>query len=400
MSASGGVTAAAMARWHSVALPVWALPAATFLIAFILLGIRAPEALLHAEFWADDGAFYSAGLLSGFASVLEPYGAFLVVGQRLVVLAETAVAPAWAPLIGNATQIALIAGLATYLACGRFEWPRRVGFTAAVLLVLAPVSYQLVGTLSHAIWPCLMFVGLVPLTTAPSSRAGRLTEAAALGLSAVTGPAAAMMMPLYLRGPRYRLVIVGMATLVGLAVYVLAAGSRPAPQPIDWGILPEIATTRLVVTPVIGPDLTVALEGPLRWAVGIILLVSIAVLVARTPRRWAIRMLYIALVPAAVAVFASGHAATPLLDPYIGPRYFWPATIIVLLLIAHSLERRDLAAVGLIALFAIGAAGSFRIEAPERMGWAESSRCIGGPTPCSIQLAPRDQWGWQVEWRP
>src|SRR6266851_5375764 len=62
-----------------------AMHAAIFLIAFVLLFARRPDAILHAQFYAEDGAyFYSDAYQFGWRCLLMPYGGYLSTLLRLI----------------------------------------------------------------------------------------------------------------------------------------------------------------------------------------------------------------------------------------------------------------------------------------------------------------------------
>lgn len=152
---------------------------AVFLAALAILVLRLPEALLRAEFLADDGYLYTQALERGAAVLAETYAGYLIVGQQAVVLLELLVPPTSAPLVGNLVAFASMAAVAAYVAVAPLPWPRGVGLAMAAVVVLAPAAYPLLGTLSHAQWAIALWLAVVPLAVAPatgSARAGPRTR--------------------------------------------------------------------------------------------------------------------------------------------------------------------------------------------------------------------------------
>ena len=350
---------------------------------FVLAVLRIPEALLRAEFWADDGRLYTDALLHGPASILMPYAGYLLVGTRAVAWLETLVPPRYAPLLGNLVALTVLAAVAAFASSSRMRWDRPTGTMIGVGIVLLPASFQVMGTLSHMQWPAMLWIALVALSREPASQRGRAAEALGLIAAGLTGPGAVLFLPLFLRS-RLRQIIVGAVAAVQTAV-ILTATSRLPAAGADLAVLPQVLVLHIFTVPLAGPRLS------LPGIVGVGVAAAVAILLTRSTIRW--QLAYLLLVPAIAGIIVSEFATASFLDPWAAPRYFWiPGAALVMLL---ATQRSRVVAWPLIALFLIGATADFRIAVPSA-GWAENSACIGGATPCVVPVVPGAQWA--VQW--
>lgn len=361
--------------------PAWIAPT-TFVVVLALLVTRLPHALLRAEFWADDAAYYSQALAGGIETILLSYGGALVVVQRLVALSETMVPPALAPLLGNSVALILVAGAATFATSDRMPWSRPRGMLIAFGIVSLPGSFQVLGNLAHAMWPMILFLALAALSRQPSTRSGRVGESAAIAVAGLSGPGALFLWPLF-RGRR--LALVGACAAVQLVMLVIS--QRAPVESTDWAMVPEVLVSRVLVAPLIG------IVPPFAPLVGAGMAMIAALLLPRS--RLGAWIVYIGTVFAIGGVLAVPDTES-LVVAYHATRYFWMSGVAWVVLIVAAAPR-PLSLVP-AALLVGGIVISWQVAVPPTAGWAERSACIGGPVACSVPVAPDERWA--VEWRP
>lgn len=371
-------------------------PYAVLVAAFLLLVARLPEAIFRAEFWAEDGLFYSEALARGTATILEPYAGYLVVGYRLVTYGETFLPPQFAPLTGNLVSFVVMAAVASFATSSRLPWSRGVGAFVALGIVLLPIGFELVGTLVHVVWPLTLWVALVAISREPESTEGRIAESVGLVAAGLTGLGAVLAAPLYVGASRRRIaLIVGLAS-VQVATIALSFHTRPGGAGAEWSLVPYVWLLRSVVTPLLGADIAAALPPPAVVLIGLLVTSAAAVLFWRTPSAPRKLILLMLVAVPLLGIVAGGEPTRSLLSPVWAPRYFWLAGVAFIVLFA--MNHRDRFAVALAGLLVIGVVAEFRISAAGPLGWEERSACIGGPTPCDVPVAPGEKW--YVKWRP
>ncbi len=184
------------ARW---ALRYLALAAA---LAAIVCA-RRPDALLRPEFWAEDGSiFFAQQIAVGFWSAL----ATLVAGFPFLIQRLIAAAAAWlptvrAPLVYNASAIAITAATMAMFSLPRFRHLVRsdtVRAAVCVASVCIPADQELLATQATlgyflAIWVVFLSVMQTPRTR-PGSALWSMGSAAAV----LSAPAATVAVPLWL----------------------------------------------------------------------------------------------------------------------------------------------------------------------------------------------------------
>lgn len=372
------------------------LPIGMFLGAMAILILRLPEALLHAEFFSDDGVLYSDALARGGATLFETYAGYLVIGQRAVVVLELFVPPAYAPVVGNAMALAATAAVAAYLVTASFPWSRPFSAALAAVLLLAPSNRDLIGTLSHVQWSIAAWLALVPLAKPPESKIGRASETVGLVAAGFTGPFAILFLPLYLFGPRRRLVALGLVAIVQ-AFVVLNSVRRPAEE-LALSLVPYVVALRVFVAPTVGPSIAAILPA---WAVlsaAATMCAALLIVGRKLPRGVAFRFLYVAAVPVGLGVWNAGWETARFFDPWAHMRYFWFSGLVIgwATVLTWPLPPvrpfRKPASVMLAALICLGMVFQFRHVPRPYQQWSERSSCIGGPTSCVVPVYPGERW--------
>jgi hypothetical protein len=377
--------------------PAWLPALLTAGGAFLLQFGRQPELLIRAEFFLEDGPFYGDALARGAATVVEPYAGYLLVGHRLLTLQQLLVPPYWAPLVSNLTSLVVSSAVAAYIVFAPLPGPRIVRSLLAIAVLLIPESGGgMMGSMSHVQWQFGAWLALVSVAREPLTRLGRASESAMIAVAGLTGPFSALLAPLFLVGPRRRLMLIAATAAVQIAIYVGGA-ERKAPSEIDVTTLIDIIAVRGVVTPFVGHRIGMELPIGLALIVAAFMAAGLAYAFLKLPRWLTVRMLYLALVPMAVGLAAYWSRHELLSNPGVGVRYFWFGGIVMAWAILLTFPATIVSRILLSVLLA-GMLLSYRQGAPARMDWGTHSTCIGGPVACSVPVAPNEQWN--VVWRP
>lgn len=176
--------------WHH--LPI-------FLAACAILVSRRPDAILHAQFYAEDGHVwfadaYNRGWWRALVYAQDGYfQTFPRLGAALALLAPMALAPLVTNLIAMAAQ-ALPVNL---LLSSRSSLWGSLRFRAGLawLYVALPVSTEIGNGITESQWLLALSAFLLLVSEAPRSKAGRWLELAFLALSGVSGPFCIFLFP-------------------------------------------------------------------------------------------------------------------------------------------------------------------------------------------------------------
>ena len=279
------------------------------LLCIVIVVSRRPDALLHANFWAEDGwRWYPDAYARGWHVLIEPWTGYLQTDARVVALLAQPFPLTWAPTLFAAAAILLQATTATFMLTDRLAEhcpSRALRALFALVTLLLPNSFEVYANLTNAQWHLGLLAFLVTVSQAPRGRLEAVFDVAVLLMSSVSGPFCLFLMPVALwraaivrdRNAIMRAAILGAGVLVQLwclfghgasrAAPLLGAGPRrlalilslqiilplllgrhstPLYEPLAWwqdGILPcLVATTAGVLT------LRCLLTGPIivRWA--------------------------------------------------------------------------------------------------------------------------------------
>lgn len=391
------------------------LSAATVALSLAALIARRPETITRAEFYGEDGRVFFLGTWFGnpLEVFLRPYNGYLHFIPRTVGLLERLVPIEWAPALGNAIALLMVALVAGFLASDRMEPllpDRRARLVAAAGFVLLPASTETLGSITFIQAYLVVYLVAVGFSAVSRTWAGRALETLSVAVSALSTPIAIVLVPLHwVRVRRFGRAALGPAVAVTVAAavqLVVLAGSREASvASADIPVFAQASMLRLIVEPFSGSIwAALAIDAAVPWWVGIIAAVAIAGLfvVSAAAHDWRVALALLAMTWAVgvSGMVRSSEVRAWLLDPLLLQRYFIPAGWAAVVIIAGGLFARSIAvrraALLLAVCFAAGAIADFRLPARPNLDWAVASRCIGGPTPCTVPVFPLGSFS--IQW--
>ena len=212
-----------------------------------------PSLLLHAQLYADDGAWYSAASLHGaLGTLLLPANGYLVLLQRSAAAVALAVPLIAVPALFNVVALLVVLGGVAYLVSPRMgaAIPRPAVRAAAALVILAlPNAYDTMGNLTNSQWHLALIAFLVIFATPPRGIAGWAVDIGVLVVAGLTGPYAVLLAPIAawrFRRERWQrragvvlLVVAACAALQG-GVALTQVGAERVSGPLDAGVVPLV----------------------------------------------------------------------------------------------------------------------------------------------------------------
>lgn len=168
------------------------------LLAIIFL--RRPDALLHPQFWAEDGRVWYANAYNfgGFRSLFLTQDGYFQTFSRLVAALAQAF-PLWrGPLVFNLAAILVQLLPALFIISSRFKnlipsFYARVAI--ALLYLLIPNSAEISGNLTNSQWFLALLACLVILANEGTALFWNIFDAAVLLLSGLSGPFSILLAP-------------------------------------------------------------------------------------------------------------------------------------------------------------------------------------------------------------
>jgi hypothetical protein len=213
------------------------------IIGVVLTMSRRPDAIFHAQFWAEDGLRWYANAYNwGWVqATLTSAGGYFQTLSRLTAALSLLVDIRYAPLVYNLVALVVQVLPAAFLATPRFSRAIpdfRIRLLLAFLYIGLPNSFELHINITNAMTHLGLLAALVVLAD-PSKRVGwRLFDGSVLALSGLSGPFVIALTPVAFlrwitgRTDRWRLVVfmVVLSCAAIQAVSVVAAGPSARPH--------------------------------------------------------------------------------------------------------------------------------------------------------------------------
>jgi hypothetical protein len=174
------------------------LPALGALIGALLIFSRRTDAILHAQFWAEDGRIYFQNVynLGVAASLIKPQAGYFQIFPVLAAWIASLFALRDAPLV-----MSLLALGANVLPVALLLSPRarsiapdiRVRIALALLFIAIPTDVEIDSIAVNAQWSIAPAALIVLLLEPPRRRAWRIADGLILLICALTGPFAVLL---------------------------------------------------------------------------------------------------------------------------------------------------------------------------------------------------------------
>ena len=220
----------------------WRYQLAVFAIAFLAFVSRRPDALFHAQFFAEDGVyFFSDAYNDGWLRSLSlPLGGYYHTLPRIAGALAQFVPLRDAPLLMNLIGLTFQVLPINVLLSGRCSSWGPFGFRAllAFAYVALPSSYEVDASITEVQWHLAFLAFLVALASPPRNWWERVFDVAILVLFGFTGVFCLPLLPIvfvfwWLRRDRWRLVAIAALTVpffVQLVTFTLTSAANRSPM--------------------------------------------------------------------------------------------------------------------------------------------------------------------------
>ena len=193
-----------------------------FLIAAAAVVSRRPDAVLHAQFFAEDGMFWYADAynIGWLHALFIPHTGYFQTLPRLTAALSLLLPLQFAPLLLNAIAIVIQVLPATLLLSSRLAlWgPLYSRALMAAFYIALPNSHELDAAITEAQWHLALLAVLVVLAIAPQKRIWRAFDAITVIMSGLTGPFCLALFPIsaflwWKQRDRWRALLTGLLAL-------------------------------------------------------------------------------------------------------------------------------------------------------------------------------------------
>ena len=169
-----------------------------FTLSLILVVSRRPDALFHAQFWAEDGTLWYADAYNlGISALLYPAAGYFQTLPRLAALVAMPLPLSTAPLLFNILAVLIQILPVQFLMSSRYRTFGSYGARAAFafLYLALPNSHEIHANMTNAQWR-LAFLALLVLFAEPGKTIlWNIFDYSVLALSSLTGPFIVLIAP-------------------------------------------------------------------------------------------------------------------------------------------------------------------------------------------------------------
>jgi hypothetical protein len=228
--ASAGDRDLSLSRELSITLHV-----VIFLAAFFLLFLRRPDALLNAQFYAEDGRYWFADAYNvGWRCLLLPVGGYLNTISRLIGLVTLLVPLVYAPLVMNLCALtAQILPIHIFLSSRFKQIPLLTRLLGSLLYLALPNSFEIHANTTNIQWHLALVGCLVLLGRQDNRWAWRIFDFLILAFVVLDGPLGILLIPMAVmlrwirKDARYTFALIALIPPAVLQiVFLLLSGSR------------------------------------------------------------------------------------------------------------------------------------------------------------------------------
>ena len=133
-----------------------------FILGISLLILRRPDALLMAQPWAEDGAFFlSEALQNSWGSIFELHGSYLHVIPRIITIFSLSTGLENAPFFMNLTTIVISSAVGIFFATKQFRFIIRNDSLRAgcsLFIILTPGIHEVWSNVTNVQWFLIFFM--------------------------------------------------------------------------------------------------------------------------------------------------------------------------------------------------------------------------------------------------
>jgi hypothetical protein len=237
--------------------------AVIFSIAFLILFLRRPDAILNAQFYSEDGIYWYADAYQfGWHCLWMPLGGYLNSVSRLIGMFSLLFPFAQAPLVMN--LCAIVAGILPihiFLSSRFNSIPFNIRLLGSLLYLALPNSFELHATTTNIQWHLALAGCLVVLGSPGNRRGWQIFDFTLLAIAVLDGPLGILLIPIafalrWIRKDRRRYDLALAALIPGALVQFfflfVAAPRRPASNGATIGRLIHILGGQVFLSSLLG----------------------------------------------------------------------------------------------------------------------------------------------------
>ena len=395
-----------------------------FLLACAVIVSRRPDAVFHAQFWAEDGHVFFADAYNfgWWHALFRTYVGYFHVFPRLGAAVSLLVPLAFAPLVLNLIAICVEALPVSILLSSRSSVWGSLAFRSilAGAYVVLPNSFEMHAFITDSQWLLALAAFLLLVAPEPLNAGVRIFDLAILLLCGLSGPFCILLTPiaLFMVWKQRNLWRWGTASiLIAASVFqisaLLSGGYSGRPHyalGASPGLLVRIIAGHVFFAPLLGANGLAANSSPqvfisllCAFVSGFLLTVFCWAKSPLAPRLFALfgaAILAVSLVSPA-AYPPAGVTTWELLARAGGIRYWFFPSIAFVWLLLFGIRSGGEVLKGILVVLMVtmcfGVVHDWRTPPLANLHWAENAKRIGGAAPGTVLVIPVNPAGWTMK---
>jgi hypothetical protein len=233
-----------------------------FLIALLILFSRRPDAILNAQFYAEDGTFWYADAYNhSWRCLFMAEAGYFHTVPRLVALFSLMFPLALAPLVMNLVAFFFqILPINLFLSSRFNSIPFHIRVLAGFLYVAVPNSFEIHANATNIQWHLALLACMVVLASSPHSKAWKVFDVTILALASVDSPLGIPLIALavaswWMRREKHlglQLLALVPGTIVEIVVLLLSQTRRVASNGANLTRLGSILGGQVFISSILG----------------------------------------------------------------------------------------------------------------------------------------------------
>lgn len=172
---------------------------ALILLSFVVFALRRPDAIIHAQFWAEDGSVWFARAYDSHYSLLTlitPYNGYVNLIAGLTAIMTWFTGPVNAPLLFAVTALAIQALPVGWLWSKGLDMSVTAKAAVTAVYLTVPTIWEMNATMTNAQWFLAILGFILIYIDEPRSTVLKFADYGMLALIGLSGPFCLLLLPL------------------------------------------------------------------------------------------------------------------------------------------------------------------------------------------------------------
>lgn len=238
-----------------------------FISSLLILFLRRPDVIIHAQFWAEDGYFWYSQLYNlGLQSLFSPENGYFQTISRLTMILTMPFGIIHAPLISNLITLVIRSLLPMFLFTSRFSfictWKK---IFLVMYYLLMPNTGEVHGNITNIHWFLALYILLILIAVPANNKKWHIHDFIILVISSLSGPFSVFVIPYILIKffycgikQQYNEIIVLIGSIIQIFCIVSTSQASRSASTLDasFSLLSQIVSSKIIFGAILNNSIT------------------------------------------------------------------------------------------------------------------------------------------------